>query len=140
MSAENKFLSLVVANNVELERNWEEIGRSPQSLAQWFIKMLAVDSTKITALNEVVVSEEQPVGDSANKIWIATGPPPFIGVPDGNNGYARFYQYPANTPFLWVLGESNLPQWIERVSTNELSSYGLTEPTSDQYFYAILRV
>jgi len=89
MANEDRFLPLVVANVIELKRAWEEIARTPESLGKWLIKMLAVDSTKISALNEIVLSEEQPTGENSRKIWVAVGPPPFIAIPSGDNQYVK---------------------------------------------------
>jgi hypothetical protein len=128
-------LPLVVQRNIEQQKSWEGIS-TPFELAQYLARIMSIDPNELLQLNEIVYSDVEPVGDEARKIWVKTDEPFGIGVPVGN-AYRMIYQYPPNVPFLFI-GE--MPTYARELTTDEMSIYSLTKPTSTTAHWIIYEI
>lgn len=132
-----QIIPLQVANPIEAKRSWQDFCQNPQDLLQWVIRTLGVDITNFTNLSPIIISDTEPVGADKEKIWIKPGNPPALGVPYGQV-YTMFYPYPVNIPFLWLGMESTLPSYATKLTPDQLTDMGLTEPVNSDYFYAVI--
>jgi len=128
-------LPLRLAKGIEPEISWEKI-QTPQDLLQLAAKLLAVDVTQITSLEEVIVSPSEPSGVHRKTIWVKSEQPFSINIKAGSQ-YVPFYQYPPNVPLLWTKGESDLPSYMRKLTADELTAMGITPPVNSFYIYAI---
>jgi len=128
-------LPLVVQRDIEQQKTWEGIS-TPYELALWLAKIMSIDPTRILQLNEIIHSDVQPVGSDASKIWIKTDEPLGVGLPTGG-GYRMIYQYPPNTPFLYI---GTIPTYTRELSLAEMQDYSLTAPTSANATWVIYEV
>jgi len=119
-------LPLCVQNDIEQKRSWEGIA-TPHDMAKYIAAVLALDPTKLALLYELVYSDIQPTGSDSKKLWIKTEEPVGFGIPVGGS-YVVLYQYPPNTPFLWVKGEETIPAYCRVLSNGEIAKYGLNPP------------
>lgn len=129
-------LPLLIANEVEARRSWEDICSSPQALAIWIARTFAVDAGKILDLTDIHVGEDQPTGGDFGKLWIKNTNPPAVGIPYGTQ-YHLIYPYPMGVPILWVKGITSIPYYMRQLSGNEVLQMGLTEPLDDNYKWVI---
>lgn len=127
-------LPVKVANDEERHRKWSEITQSPQDFLNWLVKLLGVDATQIAELTDVVISPTIPQGNE--RVWFKTSDPVAVGIPT-TNGYRMIYQYPSNTPLLWLLGQENLPNGFIPIPEGSLPDYGLTAPGNESYLWVI---
>lgn len=131
-------LPLVKARDIEALKSWSDI-LTPQDLLEYITKMLGVDPNQILQFEEIEFSSVQPQGQSRKKIWVDTDGAPSIGVLVGSS-YQLFYQYPPNVPLLWTQPESDFPQYLTRLSTDQMEEYGLELPEGSSLFYFMLVV
>lgn len=131
-------LPLVSANNVEALKSWEDI-KNPQDLINYCKRMLGVDPNQLLQFEEVVSSpiEPQPTSSNKKKLWLKTEGAPAVGVLIGNS-YKLIYNYPPNVPLLWTQSENDFPDYLSKLNSDELTAYGLTNPTG--FFYFMLKV
>lgn len=131
-------LPLIVAKDIEAQRTFEGIA-TPIDLAIFLSRILAVDSRSVERLSEVYTGSTEPTGADRKPIWINTSFLYSIALLIGNE-YKHIYPYPTNTPFIWTLGENDLPSFAVKLSDPEVTSYGLTSPVNTDYFYVIILV
>lgn len=126
-------IPLEVAKDIEQNVSYEDMP-TPADLLNYMARMLSVDPNKLNNLQDVEVTSVQP--DSADKIWIKTNEPVGIGLPIGGS-YQMIYKYPANSPFLL---KGSVPSVLRKLTSDEISDYGLTAPTASNINWVILSV
>ena len=131
-------LPLLVAKNVEAQRTFEGIA-TPLDLAVFLSRILVVDSKAVNQLSEVYIGSTEPTGADRKPIWINTGFLYSIALLMGNQ-YKHIYPYPVNTPFIWAIGEDELPSFARKLTVSELTDYSLVAPVNTDYFYVIIPV
>ena len=122
-----QLLPLVAQKGIERGSSWEGIS-TPNDLANFIARVLAVDPTAAIELQEVIYSDVKPVIENSKKIWIKTSEPSGIGVPIGGAEYRMFYEYPEGVPILWVKGIATIPKYMRQLTEKELEDYSLTKP------------
>jgi hypothetical protein len=120
-------LPLVVQKGIERGSSWEGIS-TPNDIANFIARTLAVDPSAATDLQEAIYSDVKPTRENAKKIWIKTSVPTAIGLPIGGSEYSMIYEYPEGVPFLWVKGIAAIPSYMRRLTDSELDEYSLTKP------------
>lgn len=128
-------IPLRVANPIERLQSWEGIA-SPYELAALLCKVLSVDASSLSALQEIVYGNIEPEGEEASKIWIKTNEPVGIGIPS-TDGYKMIYQVPAGIPFLFLGKESNIPSYYRTLTEAEMENCGLSETDGNDAFWVI---
>ncbi len=131
-------LPLVAANEVEINRTWEELGTPAQFLA-WLIQHMAVDPKKLGQFNEIIFGSSAPVGLDKGKLFIKTTNPPAIGIPVGET-YQYIYTYPVNVPLPWAGAADEVPVYLTKMGAADLLPYGITIPEDSDKFYVMLQV
>ncbi len=131
-------LPLVLQKNKEPLKSWEGIS-TPSELAAYLATVFSVDPNQLLQFEEIVFQEIEPVGEEAKKLWIKTDLPVGLGLPSGE-GYNMIYQYPPNVAMLWLKGEEKLPDYLRKLTSDQLTDYGLTDPSDKKVFWIVLDV
>jgi hypothetical protein len=125
-------LPLRRANDTEALRTWEDI-KTPDDLINYIVAHFAVEADGLARLMEIYRGPIAPSGDDLGKLWLKTNNPVGIGVYNGA-GYEIIYQYPPNVPLLWTQGSSAFPSYLYTLTEEDLTNFGLTNPTGGFYF------
>lgn len=133
-----QFLPLRVAEDIEVQQSWNGIS-TPNELAKYFSRVLAVDPSSIVGLQETVYSSVRPQGEDANKLWIKTTEPVGIGIPVGGS-YRMIFEEPVNTPYLFIGDIENIPSYARRLTDTERSDYALGNPAETKASWVIIEV
>lgn len=132
-----QYAPLVVANPSEKNQDWNAVMREMSMLAEWVERTFAIDITGLKDDAKIIISSDEPEGNNSQYPWIKISSPPGIGIPF-DSGYAMIYPYPKNVPILWTQGVVDLPVYLRALTDDELTSYGLTDPESEDFFHVIL--
>ena len=124
-----------VSRDIEQLRSWEGIS-TPYDLALFMGRVLSIDATKLTQLQEIIYSDLEPTGLDRKKLWIKTNEPIGFGIPTGDL-YSMIYKYPVNIPMLWTLGGNGLPSYMTKLTDEQLTKFSLAKPTDSNYFWVI---
>lgn len=135
MSLKLPAIPLAVAKTIEPKKTWEGVS-TPHDLALYIASLLSIDPTRLSLLQEIIYSDVTPTGEDSKKIWIKTNPPIGVGIPS-ESGYEIIYQYPVNTPILWVKLNGSKPQYLRQLTQDEVESFGLNEPDDDIAIWTI---
>lgn len=115
--------------------NWGDF-KTPEELLSYIVKFFGVDPQALNAVQRFFIGDTAP---DQNSIWIYASEdlPSFVGIPVGGS-FVKFYQYPANSPFVLVAQE-NLPIGVRQLTTEEVENYGLNTLNAPA-FWAILEI
>lgn len=128
-------LPLVIAKPIESNQGFEEL-RTLSDLLLKCAQHLGVNPNQLLQFKEIQFESIDPT-TVASSVYINTTMPVKIGIKVGSS-YQWFYQYPPNVPLLWTKEESEFPAWLSKLTSDELTQYGLTNP--DPSFYFMLKV
>lgn len=129
-------LPLLAANDIEPLKSWEDV-TSPHDLVLYLIRMAAVDPNQLLQFTEIVVGPDQPSGADRNKLWLKNTDPFAVGIFNGNT-YKLIYEYPPNVPLIWTKARSEFPSYLTELNDGQLTSYGLTKPPSDAFYFMLI--
>lgn len=131
-------IPLQVASNIEKQASWEGIS-TPHDMAEYIARIVSVNPDQLKQFDEVIYSDVEPSGEDRKKIWFKTDKPVGIGVPSGSD-YILFYQYPTNTPILWLGGKEKIPSYSRKLTTQQLEDYGLKTPLDSDIVWIVIEV
>jgi len=131
----NEQIPFQVAKTAEQQQSWEGIS-TPYDLAIFLSRIMSVDMSKASALQEIIYSNLEPDGDDASKIWIKTDAPVGIGIPT-SDGYHIIYQTPPNIPFLFLGKDADIPPYFRKLTSTEITQCGLTDTDEQNAFWLI---
>lgn len=124
-------LPLKFAEDKERALSWEDVP-TVKDLLVYIARMMGVDPNQLLQFQEIVYSSLAPT--EQNKIWIKTDGAPGIGIYIGS-GYKVIYEYPVRVPLIWTKPASDFPDYLTKLSDDQLTAYGLTAPTGDAFYF-----
>lgn len=130
---EDPIAPLIVANEKEKERNWDDL-ETPSKIASWFQKLFAVDLGTVKKELNFFVGPSEPEGGDRGKVHIKTSRPIGVGI-FVQGSYEYIYKYPVNVPLQFP--SDSIPVGLIALTVAELSEYDLTNGTN--YTWAWLK-